>query len=330
MTPASFPALVLSSKNESLPALQSIRLDQLPDGEVLIRVNWSSLNYKDALAATGHPGVVRSFPHVPGLDAAGVVVASEAGEFQVGQEVLVTGYELGSFAWGGWSHFIRVPAAWIIPLPPTLTQREAMEIGTAGFTAAMCLQQLERNGLQADAGPVVVTGATGGVGCQAVQLLSLRGYHVVASTGKADAVEWLKALGAREVIRRDVFEVPAERPLGSARWAGAIDTVGGRTLVNLLRETQLFGCVAACGVVGGIELDLTVHPFVLRGILLSGVSASQCPRPRRDQIWELLADSWRPAKLGDVTRTVSMEDLNAEISRMLAGQIRGRIVVDQR
>ena len=153
---------------------------------------------------------------------------------------------------------------------------------------------------------------------------------MVASTGKADAVEWLKALGAREVIRRDVFEVPAERPLGSARWAGAIDTVGGRTLVNLLRETQLFGCVAACGVVGGIELDLTVHPFVLRGILLSGVSASQCPRPRRDQIWELLADSWRPAKLGDVTRTVSMEDLNAEISRMLAGQIRGRIVVDQR
>ncbi|MBM99612.1 MAG: oxidoreductase [Planctomycetaceae bacterium] len=330
MSPESFPALVLSSKNESLPALQSLCLDQLPDGEVVIRVNWSSLNYKDALAATGHPGVVRNFPHVPGLDAAGVVVASEVDEFHNGQEVLVTGYELGSFTWGGWSHFIRVPAAWVIPLPEALTQRAAMEIGTAGFTAAMCLQQLERNGLKPEAGAVVVTGATGGVGCQAVQLLSRQGYHVVASTGKADAVEWLKSLGAREVVGRDIFEAPVDRPLGSARWGGAIDTVGGRTLVNLLRETQPFGCVAACGVVGGADLDLTVHPFILRGILLSGVSASLCPRPRRDQIWERLADSWRPTKLDDVTRTVSMSELIVEIRRMLAGQIRGRIVIDQR
>jgi putative YhdH/YhfP family quinone oxidoreductase len=308
-------------------AIRSLELEELPAGDVLIEVHWSSLNYKDALAAQGHPGVVRRLPHVPGIDAAGTVVQSQVPEYSPGQSVIVTGYELGSTHWGGWSQYIRVPAAWIVPLPEPLTVYEAMVYGTAGFTAAQCVRQLQRNQVFPDSGPVVVTGSTGGVGCLAVAILSKLGYNVTASSGKADAREWLLDLGASEVVPREEVCSSSDKPLLAARWAGAVDTVGGRTLETILRETQPFGCVTACGLVGGTELNTTVHPFILRGVILSGISSSLCPDEPRRELWNKLAGEWRLPDLERLTRTAQLVDIAAEVDRMLKGSIRGRVVV---
>ncbi|MFO0914620.1 MAG: acryloyl-CoA reductase [Pirellulales bacterium] len=303
-----------------------IPLDRLPAGDTLIRVEWSSLNYKDALAAQGHPGVVRQFPHVPGIDAAGTVIASAAGP-PPGTPVLVTGYEMGSGAWGGWSEYIRVPTPWVIPLPDRLTTRQAMALGTAGLTAAQCVQELIRAEIAPQDGPIVVTGATGGVGNLALQILSQLGYHVVAVTGKASAHEWLKQLGAAEVVGRETLHAPADRPLLSGRWAGAVDTVGGATLSTLVRSLQPHGCVAACGLVGGTELALTVHPFLLRGVKLAGVTSALCKPAVRATLWQTLAGPWRPAHLDQVTEVLEREDLTAAVGEILAGRIQGRRIV---
>lgn len=302
-------------------------IDRLPPGEVLIRVHFSSLNYKDALAAEAHPGVVRTLPHVPGIDAAGSVESDASGTYRAGEEVLVTSYGLGAEQWGGWSDLIRVPAQWVVPRPQGLTLREAMILGTAGFTAAQCVQALLTNGINPNAGEVVVTGATGGVGCLAVMMLAQLGFTVVAVTGKPDLEAKLISWGASRVIGRSEVASDSPKPLLPGKWAGGIDTVGGQTLATILRETKNYGVVAACGLVGGTELPLTVHPFILRGVILAGISSQSLPAERRQQVWQQLAGPWKPRQLDDVATTIGLDNLEEAIQRILRGQIVGRTVV---
>ena len=254
---------------------EKMNAEKLPPGEVTIRVRYSGLNYKDALASRGHPGVVRDFPHVPGIDAAGEVLTSNAAEFQPGQQVIVTGFGLGAAQWGAYAEVIRVPAAWVIALPTGLTLRQAMIIGTAGMTAAQSIAALQHAGITPDRGEIVVTGANGGVGSFAVAILAKLGYQVAAVTGKSPELALqrgaTRTLTREEIIEKNIDKSPA--PLGKSLWAGAIDSVGGETLTSIIRNTQQYGCVTACGLVGGIELPLTVYPFILRGISLIGIDS---------------------------------------------------------
>lgn len=303
-------------------------LAEFPPGDVLIRVQFSSLNFKDALAAEASPGIVKQLPHIPGIDAAGIVEASNDPRFQPGQEVLVTGYELGAPRWGGWSELTRVPGDWVVPLPSGLTLREAMILGTAGFTAAQCVLAFEKNDLHPDDGEIVVTGATGGVGCLAVTILATLGYQVVASTGKEQFADRLKSWGAARVINRDELADTSTRPLLSAKWAGAVDTVGGATLTTLLRTTKNYGVVSACGLVGGTELPLTVHPFILRGVILAGIASAALPHDRRLDIWQRLSGAWKPTNLESIATVVGLNELPDAIRSIKAGQIIGRTLVD--
>ena len=302
-------------------------LSDLPEGDVLIRVEYSSLNYKDGLAATGHPGVVRKFPHVPGIDAAGSVAESRSADVSVGGRVLVTGYELGSGQWGGWAEYVRVPAEWVVLLPEGLSLKEAMIFGTAGFTAARCVMALEHHSIFPDSGDVVVTGASGGVGSLAVRLLSRLGYTVVAVTGKTSAHGQLERWGAAQIIGRDEVDYRGDRPLLSARWAGAVDTVGGNILPTLLRATQNRGCVTACGLVAGAELPTTVHPFILRGVTLVGIDSAHSPSDERLAIWQKLAGPWKLDNLAAMTTEIDLTQLTEHVRKILAGQITGRVVV---
>lgn len=309
-------------------AVTTLPDERLPSGDVLIRVAYSSLNYKDALAATGHPGVVRKFPHIPGIDAAGIVAESQAPQFKRGDKVLVTGFELGAPAWGGYAEYIRVPAGWVVPLPAELTLHDSMLLGTAGFTAAMSIEALIENHITPDRGEIVVTGASGGVGCLAVAMLARLGYRVVAVSGKPQARDWLIQLGAHEVVGRDAVHDTSPKPLLGSRWAGAVDTVGGNTLATIVRSTQRSACVTACGLVGGTDLALTVHPFILRGVRLVGIDSAEYPIERRPALWRQMANEWRPARLESVVAaTVDLEGLKPEIDRILAGQIQGRVLV---
>jgi putative YhdH/YhfP family quinone oxidoreductase len=301
--------------------------ENLPAGDVLVRVEYSSLNYKDALAAGGHPGVVRNLPHVPGIDAAGVIEESTASHLHKGQRVVITGYDLGAGRWGGWSEYVRVPADWIVALPAGLSLQEAMILGTAGFTAAQCVLALQTNGIEPGSGEVVVTGATGGVGSLAVKLLAQLGYHVVAVTGKSHLGSQLRAWGARQIIGRDEVLNTSTKPLLSSRWAAAVDTVGGQTLTTLIRQTKDYGVVAACGLVGGIDLPLTVHPFLLRGVILAGIASAALPHDRRLGIWDRLSGPWRIEGLADLATEVPLAGLEEKIQQILKGEIVGRTVV---
>ncbi len=302
-------------------------LADLPPGDVLVRVHYSSLNYKDALASQAHPGIVRKLPHVPGIDAAGIVVESNSAQVQPGQEVVITGYELGAAQWGGWAEYVRVPADWVVPLPVGLSLKQAMILGTAGFTAAQCVHAIQLNGIAPIDGEIVVTGATGGVGCLAVKLLAKLGYSVVAVTGKPNLHARLIQWGANRVIGRDELLEDNSKPLLGSRWAGAVDAVGGQTLATIIRETKNYGVVAACGLVGGVELPLTVHPFILRGVTLAGIGSGALPHDRRLEIWHKLSDLWRLDGLESLTTTIGLDDLEEYIRRILAGQIVGRTVV---
>ena len=302
-------------------------LNELPDGEVLIRVAYSSLNYKDALAATGHPGVNKVFPHVPGVDAAGTVAQSGVYEFVEGDPVLVTGFDMGSNRWGGLAQYVRVPQEWVVPLPEGLSLRESMILGTAGLTAGFCVHALEKHDVTPDSGQVVVTGASGGVGSFAVALLAKLGYHVTAITGKAAAHDYLKSLGAEQILGREAVNDQSGKPLLSGRWAGAVDTVGGNMLGTILRATRHGGCVATCGMTAGDDLPVTVYPFILRGVTLAGIDSAWCPIPLRHETWARLAGQWKLDCLDTIARFIDLAELPSRIDDILAGRVTGRLVI---
>jgi acrylyl-CoA reductase (NADPH) len=302
-------------------------LSDLPSGDILIRVNYSSINYKDAMSATGKPGVTKSYPHVPGIDAAGRVIASSSPRFRVGDPVIVTGYELGANHWGGYSQFIRVPAEWPVPLPTALSLRESMIYGTAGFTAAQCAGALLAHGVRPADGEIVVTGASGGVGSLAVAILARLGYRVAAVSGKPAAAELLGKLGAHQTLPRDAVLDTSSRPLLAGSWAGAVDTVGGLTLATIIRSLKPNGCATACGLVGGAELPLTVFPFILRAASLVGIDSAWRTQQERETIWNHLAGDWKPDGLERLAHEIELADLDHWIGEILAGRVIGRIVV---
>ncbi len=303
-----------------------LSLDDVSDGAVVIKAAYSSVNYKDALAATGAGKIMRRLPLVGGIDVAGTVDSSRDGRFAAGDAVLVTGYDLGVAHDGGYSQYVRVPADWIVPVPTGLSLFDAMAIGTAGFTAALSLVEMERNGLTPSSGPVIVTGATGGVGSIAVQCLAARGYEVTALTGKPQEEAYLRSLGARHVLARESVQM-GTRPLEKAMWAGAVDPVGGGTLAWLTRTMMPNGCIASSGLTGGTELHTTVMPFILRGVKLLGIDSVACPMPTRLEVWRRLATDLKPAQLVATAREITMADLPSAFDALLKGQARGRSVV---
>jgi len=325
----SYRALVVNKSEDAFSvAVQELDESQLPPGDVTIRVEWSSVNYKDGLACSPTGRVVRSYPMVPGVDLAGSVVSSTDPRYSPGDEVIVTGFDAGVAHPGGFAELARVPADWLVPVPPGLTTKEAMAIGTAGLTAALSVAALERNGLRKDQGTVIVTGATGGVGSTAVSMLSQLGYTVAASTGKESEHEFLRWLGATEILSRADVSGESNRPMENERWAAAIDPVGGATTAYLLRTTKYGGSVAVSGLTGGGTVNTTVFPFILRGVNLLGIESVSCPMEVRLQMWGRLATDLKPHGLMD--SIVVETDLNGIVSvaeRILAGQVRGRTLV---
>ncbi|GAB1234337.1 oxidoreductase [Ferrigenium sp. UT5] len=319
---------IFDEDGKSQGRLVDLALDDLDPGEVLFRVAYSAVNYKDALAATGTGKVIRRFPCVGGVDAAGVVDSSADPRFKAGDPVLVTGYDMGVAHDGGFAEYARVPADWVVPLPQGLSLFEAMALGTAGFTAALAIHRLEQNELTPEAGRVIVTGATGGVSGLAIQMLAQLGYHVVAMTGKEQEGGYLESLGAREILLRSTVDLNGTRPLEKAQWAGALDAVGGTTLAWLTRSMQQDGAIASFGNAGGVELHTTVFPFILRGVKLLGVDSALTAMPLRRMIWQRLANDLRPLHLHDMIRRVPLADLAHVFPAMIAGQARGRTVVE--
>lgn len=325
-----FKALIVEEFN---PGQFSRRIGErniidLPPGDLLIRVAWSSLNYKDALSATGNPGVTRHFPHTPGIDAAGTVESCSDGSFAIGQQVLVTGYDLGMNTNGGFGQYIRVPSAWAVPLPEGLSLRESMVLGTAGFTAALSVLKLSASGTTPEQGEILVTGASGGVGSIAVALLAKAGYRVTAATGKPAEEGILKKLGAADVMHRDELLKGAERPMLKERWASAVDVAGGATLAAVLKATRYGGTVTCCGLAGSAELNMNVFPFILRGVSLVGIDSVQCPMALRRQVWQKLATEWKLDNLAAAVQEIPLEGLEAAIAAMLRGEAKGRTVVN--
>ena len=323
-----FAALVARKNDDRIEcAVETLEESELPPGEVTIRVAYSSVNYKDTLAVTPNGGVVRDYPIVPGVDLTGEVVDSQSPDFAVGDAVLAHGYEIGTGRHGGYAEYARLPADWVVALG-SLSPRDGAAIGTAGFTAAMSVQALMDRGITPDDGPIVVTGATGGVGSVSVDLLAAAGYEVVASTGKADAGERLKALGAAQVIGRLPEDPDAKpRPLGKTRWAGAVDCVGGKTLADVLSTVRYGGAVAASGLTGGAGLNTTVMPFILRGVALLGIESVLMPIGPRRALWEKLGSSLRPQHLSEISNDVDVKDVVAVLDEVSAGRYSGRAVV---
>lgn len=300
----------------------------LPPNDVTIQVLFSSLNYKDALSASGHKGITRKYPHTPGIDAAGIVVQTNSSEFKVGDEVIVTGYDLGMNTSGGFQQYIKVPSDWIVPLPKNLTLKESMIYGTAGFTAGLCVNEILHKGINPDSGKVLVTGATGGVGSLAIALLSKLGFHVVASTGKTEQKEFLQMIGAKEVIHRSEVCDTSEKPLLQRKWAAVVDNVGGNTLSTAIRSTDYDGVVTSVGLVESEKLSITVYPLILRGVSIVGIDSAETKMPKRLKIWEKLANEWKLAILNQIYREVSLAELDFEINKILRGEQIGKILVN--
>lgn len=327
--PETFRALILENTSRSVTAtVKELTANSLPDGDVLVSVAYSSLNYKDALAVTNRGKIVRRFPMVPGVDFSGVVAESKSSRFKPRDPVVLTGWGVGEEHWGGFAQLAHVKSDWLVLLPEGLTLKRAMAFGTAGLTAMFSVMALEEHGVRPDKGDVLVTGATGGVGCIAVMLLARLGYRVVAATGKADAHEFLKSLGAREVIDRRTLAARNDKPLESERWSGAVDSVGGETLAALLRQMERDGCVAAVGLAGGAELHTTVYPFILRAVSLVGVSSVYTPMERRRAAWTRLANELSMDALDRITRSARLDDVPALSQQMIEGKTRGRVVID--
>jgi alcohol dehydrogenase len=319
---------ILDGRSSFQGALVQKQVSSLPAGDVLVRVAFSSLNFKDALSSSGNKGVTRQYPHTPGIDAAGVVAESDSPLFVVGEEVIVIGYDLGMNTAGGFGEFIRVPAGWLVKKPAGLTLYESMIIGTAGFTAALCIEKLLLNGLDSSQGQVLVTGASGGVGSFAVALLAQLGFDVVAMTGTESAHEFLRGLGASQVIGRDDYTQPGAKPLSKELWAGAVDAVGGDILFNIVKSLKYGGSVACCGLVASPQFQASVFPFILRGVNLLGVDSVNLPLAHKRQLWNKLATNWKPDGLVKLETKVGMSGLDAALKTVLAGQSTGRLVLD--
>ncbi|MBC7681176.1 MAG: oxidoreductase [Ferruginibacter sp.] len=308
-------------------ALQDIDAPQLSDGDVTVQVEWSTLNYKDGLALTGASPVVRRFPLVPGIDFAGTVAHSAHPAWKVGDQVILNGWGVGETHNGGLAQQARVPGDWLVALPPAFTTRQAMAIGTAGYTAMLCVLALEKHGIRPADGEILVTGANGGVGSVAIALLAKLGYTVVASTGRPAEADYLHTLGASRIIDRADLSTPG-KPLGKERWAGVVDAVGSHTLANACATTQRSGAVAACGLAGGMDFPASVAPFILRGITLYGIDSVMCPLPLRQQAWRRLAQDLDVARLEAMTRVIGLDEAVAVGAELLNGSVRGRVVVD--
>ena len=325
-----FKALQVSevTEREFTSTIVERNVDELPQGEVLIEVSYSSINYKDALSASGNKSVTRNYPHTPGIDASGIVRSSSSDNFKAGDEVIVTGYDLGMNTAGGFGQYIRVPAAWVLACPEGLNLRDSMILGTAGFTAALCIEKLIANGLRPEAGDVLVTGATGGVGIVAVMLLKALGYSVVASTGKKSAHETLLQLGASEILDREELSEANPRPLLKERWAAAVDVAGGDTLCNVIKALNYGASVAACGLVQSPMLQASVLPFILRGVNLLGIDSVELPLDSKQAVWAKLAGKWKLAGLDAICTEIGLEQLDASLSSVLSGQATGRFLLN--
>lgn len=323
-----YKALVVEEINgKFIQSIKTCETNKLPAGEVLIRVHYSSVNYKDALSATGNKGITKSYPHTPGIDAVGEVVNSINNQFKIGDEVIVTGYDLGMNTSGGFGQYISVPAQWVVKLPECLSMKESMIIGTAGFTAGISVLRLIDLVKPTD-GKIIVTGATGGVGSVAISLLSKLGYQIVAVSGKEPEHAFLKSLGANEIISRSDFENVDKRPLLSSKFAGGIDTVGGSILENILKSLQPLGAVTTCGSVSSTQLNMTVFPFILRGITLIGISAQNYPDVLRQILWTKLANEFKPDNLLNLYTEITINELIETLSLILDGKLKGRTIIN--
>jgi acrylyl-CoA reductase (NADPH) len=326
---SNFRALVLHEEGgKVVPRLETVDEARLPPGEVTVAVEYSTLNYKDGMILEGQGRLVRAYPHVPGIDFAGTVLSSDSPEFRPGDPVVLTGWRVGELQWGGYAERARVKAEHLVRRPDGLGARQAMAIGTAGFTSMLAVIALERHGLTPDAGDVLVTGAAGGVGSIAVSVLAALGYRVAASTGRPELRDYLTGLGAAELIDRAALAVKPARPLDRERWAGAIDAVGGATLATVLTQLKYRGSVAACGLAGGSDLPATVIPFLLRGVNLLGIDSVMCPREERIEAWHRLARDLPFDKLEATTQTVPLAEVPALAPRILNGEVRGRVVIE--
>jgi acrylyl-CoA reductase (NADPH) len=329
MAAKTFPALVITETEDKKyrRQIKERTLDDLPAGEVLVRVRYSSLNYKDVLSATGNKGVTRQYPHTPGIDAAGRVEDSQSPDFKPGDEVIVTSYDLGMNTPGGFGQYIRVPAAWVVKRPEGLSLRESMIYGTAGFTAALSVFRLEGAGVSAGQGKILVSGATGGVGSVAVSILAQEGYQVAAVSGRAETHDYLRKIGAAEIVSAEDATDQSAKPLLKALWAGSIDTVGGPLLATTIKSVQYGGVVTCCGNVASPELPLTVYPFILRGVTLIGIDSQNCPMPSRVQVWQNLATKWKLPNLEELATETTLEGLDDQIDLILKRQHKGRTIV---
>jgi acrylyl-CoA reductase (NADPH) len=330
MSSDSFQALVVEEvgPQQFVRQIRTKSVAELPGGDLVVQVHYSSLNYKDALSALGRPGVTKSYPHTPGIDAAGEVVSCSDGAYAAGDRVIVTGYDLGMDTAGGYGQMIRVPSSWAVPLPGGLSLRESMAIGTAGLTAGISLYKLSQAGVTPDHGDVLVTGATGGVGSVAVEILARAGYRVVAVTGKSSETDFLRRLGAQQVMSRDDLMRNSDRPLLKERWGGAIDVVGGPMLAAAIKSTRYGGTVTCCGLAGSPDLPLNVFPFILRSVSLVGIDSAHCPRMVRQEVWRRLAAEWKPAQVLETAAECPLSGMEEKFQAILNGQLRGRTVVN--
>ncbi|MBX2829739.1 MAG: oxidoreductase [Rhodospirillales bacterium] len=324
-----FRALVLNQKDKDVTAtFENLTVNDLPDGDVLVRVKWSTLNYKDGMILNGLGRLVRSYPHVPGVDFSGEVISSSDGRYKPGDDVILTGWRVGEAHWGGYGQLARVKADWLVPLPNGLDPAQAMAIGTAGFTSMLAVMALEEQGVSPDQdGEVLVTGAAGGVGSVAVSILSALGYRVAASTGREETHAYLRDLGANSIIDRNEL-TDTSKPLLAERWVGAIDSVGSTTLAHVLSEMKYHGVVSACGLAGGADLPATVIPFLLRGVRLIGIDSVMCPYQTRVRAWQRLANELPKDHLSSATTKVALADILPWGEKILKGQVKGRLLID--
>ncbi len=324
-----FNAMVVSETGEKTyqREIKEKSTDDLPAGEVLVQVRYSSLNYKDALSATGNKGVTRNYPHTPGIDASGVVAESADGRFKEGDEVIVTSYDLGMNTAGGFGQYIRVPADWVVPLPENLTLRESMCYGTAGFTAALSVYQLVEHGIKPELGEVLVSGATGGVGSIAVSILAKIGFSVAAVNDLEDRSDYLKTIGAQTIISLEEADDQSGRPLLKGRWAAGIDTVGGNILATTLKSLDPYGVVSCCGNAASADLPINVYPFILRGAILIGIDSQNCPMAPRRETWQRLASEWKISQMEEVADEIELNGVSQRIDDMLARRHKGRTII---